>query len=179
MVVLVTSLLTSPTPKSIHIFPATRVHIWWLFVNSFMGYRENFRQTSTDRQTDGQTDKWTYLSLLTSNNLNWFFPEDVDIFYHWSNTSLTGNRNEQYVYLWDVNSSPPGQNGRLLADGIFKCIFVNENLCILINISLKFVLKGSKDNNPALVQIMAWRRIGDKSLSKSMLTRFTDEFTRH
>ena len=31
--------------------------------------------------------------------------------------------------------------------------------------SLKFVPKGPIDNYPALVQIMAWRRIGDKSLA--------------
>ena len=30
-----------------------------------------------------------------------------------------------------------------LADDIFKCIFLNENVWILINISLKFVPKGS------------------------------------
>ena len=27
-----------------------------------------------------------------------------------------------------VNSSPPGQNGRHFADDTFRCIFVNENL---------------------------------------------------
>ena len=49
------------------------------------------------------------------------------------------------------NSSPSEQNGRLLADNIFKCIFVNEKFSILIKISLKFVPKGPIDNNPALV----------------------------
>ena len=53
---------------------------------------------------------------------------------------------------------PPGQNGRHFADDIFKCIFLNENLCILIQISLKFVSKGPIDNKWALVQVMAWRR---------------------
>ena len=38
-----------------------------------------------------------------------------------------------------VNSSPPGQNGRHLADDIFRLIFMNEKSCILIKISLKFV----------------------------------------
>ena len=33
------------------------------------------------------------------------------------------------------NSSPPGQNGHHFADDIFKCIFVNEKVCILIQIS--------------------------------------------
>ena len=50
-----------------------------------------------------------------------------------------------------LNSSPPGQNVRRFTDDIFRCIFVNENICILIKISLKFVPKGPIDNNPALV----------------------------
>ena len=53
------------------------------------------------------------------------------------------------------------------------------NFCILIKISLKLVFHGPIDNNPALVQIMAWRRIGDKPLSEPMLTQFTDAFLRH
>ena len=50
-----------------------------------------------------------------------------------------------------LNSSSPGQNGRHFADDIFKCIFMNENVRISIQISLKFVPKGPIDNNPALV----------------------------
>ena len=56
---------------------------------------------------------------------------------------------------------------------------MNEKFCILIEISLNFVPDGPIDNIPALVQIMAWRRIGDKPLSESMLTRFTDAYMRH
>ena len=61
------------------------------------------------------------------------------------------------------------QNGRHSADDIFKCIFLNENCCILIEISLKFVLKGPIENKPSLVQIMACRRTGDKPLSGPMM----------
>ena len=50
-----------------------------------------------------------------------------------------------------VNSSPPGQNGRHFANGIFICIFVNKKFCILIEILPKFVPNGPIDNNPALV----------------------------
>ena len=50
-----------------------------------------------------------------------------------------------------VNSSPPGQNGCHFADDNFRCIFVNENFCILIKISLKFAPKGTMENNHALV----------------------------
>ena len=39
----------------------------------------------------------------------------------------------------------------ILADDIFKCIFLNEKFCILIKISLKFATKGWIDNNPTLV----------------------------
>ena len=40
-----------------------------------------------------------------------------------------------------------------------------ENIWIPIKISLKFVPKGSINNIPALVQIMAWHRPGDKPVS--------------
>ena len=68
-----------------------------------------------------------------------------------------------------LNTLRPRQNGRRFADDIFKCIFVNENAWILIKMSLKFVPKGPINNIPALVQIMAWRRPGDKPLSEAML----------
>ena len=46
---------------------------------------------------------------------------------------------------------------------------VNENDRISIKISLKFVLKDPINNIPALVQIMAWRRPGNKPLSEPMM----------
>ena len=67
------------------------------------------------------------------------------------------------------NTLRPRQNGRHFADDIFKCIFLDENVWIPIKISLKFVPKGPINNIPALVQIMAWRRPGDKPLSKPMM----------
>ena len=42
-------------------------------------------------------------------------------------------------------------NGRHFPDDIFKCIFLNKNVLILIKISLKFVPKGQINNIPALV----------------------------
>ena len=81
--------------------------------------------------------------------------------------------------MLSVNSSHLGQNGRYFADDIFRWVFVNEKCCILIKISLKTVPNGLINNNPALVKIMAWRRIGDKPLSESILTQFTDTYIRH
>ena len=73
-----------------------------------------------------------------------------------------------------INSSPPGQNDRHFADDIFKSIFLNKKICILIKNSLMFVPNGLSDNNPALVSIMVWRWICNKPLSEPMLVRFTD-----
>ena len=61
------------------------------------------------------------------------------------------------------------QNGCHFADDIFKHMFINENVWIPIKISLKFVPKGPINNIPALVQIMAWRRAGNKPLSEPMM----------
>ena len=69
------------------------------------------------------------------------------------------------------NTLRPRQNGRRFADDTFKRIFLNENVRISIKISLKFVPKGPINNNPELVQIMAWRRSGDKPLSEPMMVR--------
>ena len=78
-------------------------------------------------------------------------------------------------YIFDirvfVNTLRPGQHGRHVADDIFKCIFMNENVWILIKISQTFVPKGPINYIPALVQIMAWRRPGDKPLSEPMMVR--------
>ena len=66
------------------------------------------------------------------------------------------------------NTLRPRQNGRHFPDDIFKWIFVNENVWISINISLKFVPRGPVNNIPTLVQVMAWCRPGDKPLSEPM-----------
>ena len=68
-----------------------------------------------------------------------------------------------------VNSLRLRQNGRHFADDIFKCIFLNKNVWIPIKISLKFVPKGPVNIIPALVQMMAWRRPGDKPLSEPIM----------
>ena len=70
-----------------------------------------------------------------------------------------------------LNTLRPRQNGRHFPDAIFKWIFLNENVWISINISLKFVPRGPINNIPTLVQVMAWRRPGDKPLSEQMMVR--------
>ena len=74
-----------------------------------------------------------------------------------------------HLYKTHLNTLRPRQNGRCFADDTFKRIFLNENVRISIKISVKFVPKGPVNNNPTLVQIMAWRRSGDKPFSEPMM----------
>ena len=73
------------------------------------------------------------------------------------------------IQILSLNTLRPRQNRRLFADNIFKCVFLNENVWISINISPKFVPKGPINHIPALVQIMASRCPGDKPLSEPMM----------
>ena len=70
-----------------------------------------------------------------------------------------------YLDTKGVNTLRPRQNGCHFPDNIF----LNENVWLLINISLKFVPKGPINNIPALVQIMDWRQPDDKALSEPMI----------
>ena len=68
-----------------------------------------------------------------------------------------------------ISTLRPRQNGRHFADDIFFCIFLNKNVWIPIRILMKFVSKGPINIIPALIQIMDWRRLGDKPLSEPVL----------
>ena len=87
-------------------------------------------------------------SLSIRNMLQWNFNQNSNIF---------------------INTLRPRQNGRQIPDDNFKCIFMDENIQILIKISLKFVPKDPINNIPALVQIMAWCWPGNKPLSEWMM----------
>ena len=75
----------------------------------------------------------------------------------------------QWASIGSDNTLRPRQDGRHFPDDIFKRIFLNENIRISIQISLKFVSNGIINNIPALVHIMAWRRTGDKPLFEPMI----------
>ena len=105
--------------------------------------------------------------------------------YHWSFSSTVchDNNYQEFLEIASYVKQPlvpcnlitlrPRQNGRHFADEIFKWIFLNENVWIWIpiKITLKFVPQGPINNIPALVQIMVWRRPGDKPLSGPMTLR--------
>ena len=85
-----------------------------------------------------------------------------------------GTRGSSIIRLYDTEQIEhitlrPGQNGRHVTGDICKWILLNENVWIQIRISLQFVTKGPINNIPALVQIMAWHRPGEKPISQPMM----------
>ena len=88
---------------------------------------------------------------------------------HHNDMTLISDRPSSLSFVKYLHALRPRQNGRHFPDDIFKWIFLNENVWISIKISLKFVPKVPINNIPALVQIMAWRRAGDKPLSEPMM----------
>ena len=84
-----------------------------------------------------------------------------------------------YIIVFiQVNTLRPRQNGHHFADDIFKCIFLNENVWILIKISLKFVPKGPINNIPSLVQIMVLAPSRRQAIIWTNDGKFTDAYMR-
>ena len=68
-----------------------------------------------------------------------------------------------------LNTLRPTRNRQQFNYSILIRIFFNESVWISIKISLKFVRKGPTNNIAALVQIIAWRRPGDKLLFEPVM----------
>ena len=71
----------------------------------------------------------------------------------------------------NIKTLMPRQNGRHFAVDIFKRIFLNEKIWIAMKNLLKFVPEVPVNNIPGLVQVMAWIRPGNKSLSEPIIAR--------
>ena len=106
-----------------------------------------------------------------------FLIETAPCTFPWLYTKLASNWIQwQYVnipaeHLLQNHFTSLTHWGRDKMDAILllKCIFLSESVWIPIKISMKFVPKGPINNIPALVQIMAWRRPGNKPLSEPMM----------
>ena len=117
-------------------------------------------------------NQWSYgdveeLTLVTRN-----YPLSMQI----THFSFNALGRWDHVLCWkshnaSFNTLRTRQNVRQFADDTLKYIFLNENVRIAIEISLKFVSKCPINNIPALVQKMAWRQPGDKPLSEPMTVR--------
>ena len=97
-------------------------------------------------------------------------PEAMLTNHQWGLVAFTGGQfHQDMLKISILKTLRLRQNGHLLPDDIFKCIFLNENVWILIKISLKFVPMGPCNHIPALVHIMAWHQPSDKPLSEPMM----------
>ena len=121
-----------------------------------------------------QQQRETYWRVM--NHMNKSIPNLTNTWWGWWFREA-GRQSKETIHVLSnctgtyVNTLKPRQNGRHFPDDIFKWIFMNENAWIAINISLKFVPMGPINNIPALVQVMAWRRPGDKPLCEPMMVR--------
>ena len=100
--------------------------------------------------------------LITKQEVTWYCSKLHSV-------SQTCSNNRMSSINFCVNTLRPRQNGHNFPDDIFKCIFLNESICISLKIWLHSFPKFRINNNPALVQIMAWHRPGDKPLSEPMM----------
>ena len=101
----------------------------------------------------------------------WVWVKLTSIRLQWDTT-----KRERYVYYLTCsvfNTLRLSQNGHHFVDDTFKCIFLNENVLNLIEISWKYVPRGWIDNNSVLVRIMVWSWTCAKSLSEPMMVQFT------
>ena len=60
---------------------------------------------------------------------------------------------QQTIFTTNLFLNPPakhGQSWRRYADDNFRCVFVNRNVCILIEISLKFVRRNAINNKASI-----------------------------
>ena len=128
---------------------------WWENFGFLKSYPDQYNQYTA---TTAATSKRSMISI----NQDFTHHRYMDsIMVKWTNT---------------LKSSFPEQNICYSAN-ILKWIFTYENLYNLINISglfsFMFVSNGPIDNKWVLVQILAWRRTGDKPVSEPILIQFT------
>ena len=97
--------------------------------------------------------------------------ELFDEHHDYSSTRCYINTTSNFNYILQLNTLRPRQNGRYIPDDIFKRIFLNETWWISLKIWLKFVPNVRINKIPASIQVMAWRRPGDKPLSEPMMVR--------
>ena len=113
----------------------------------------------------------THYTHNEANTIQSYYWIHISSFPQWiiDNTHLALEGEVQGIF----NTLRLRQDGWHSADHIFKYIFLNGDVWILINISQKFVPKGPIINIPALVQITAWHWPGNKPLSEPMIIRLS------
>ena len=106
------------------------------------------------------------------HNMRWPFSASYMVVFIIFDTHILNTNSDFHGINYPINTLRP----RLKLDAVLQttlsksCSWI-KNVWISIKISLKFVAKGLINNIPVLVQIMAWRRPGDKLLPELMMVR--------
>ena len=133
--------------------------------NSFKRTHGNVYDVCCEDWKDGHVKTWPHCALMIKPCIFLMpFPDHITAV--WQRVTFIYRR---CSLLPALNTLEPRQNGRQFPEDIFKCIFQNENVWISLDISLKFVPKVQINIMPVLVQIIAWRRPGDKPLSEPIV----------
>ena len=77
------------------------------------------------------------------------------------------------------NLSPVEKMAAILQTTFLNAFSWMKSFVFRFKISLKLVPKGPIDNQSALVQVMAWRRTGDKPLSEPVLSQIRNAYLLH
>ena len=130
----------------------------WIWLSRYLKFHSNIPRVNK-LMPHCDNPKWWELQNKFKTLLNLYQQNNIDIL------------------VFQVDTLRPRRNRRLFANNIFKCILLNENILISIKISLKFIPKGTINNIPALVQIMAWHQPGDKPYASLGLNELTNELS--
>ena len=129
---------------------------------------KNFAYREINQRGFSNPDPWSMFQICLGCLVKVWY-DNNNFCYQCSRSLVKGTSDWHFIQIIVINTLRPRQDGRHFPDDILKCIFLNENVWFPITISLKFVPKRLFNNIPALVQIMAWRRSGDKPLSAPMM----------
>ena len=128
---------------------AMACHYLFIFSQQLKVFCQNFSQTKNSFANYSQIrafGEWRMLSASLDMKIN------VKVEY----TEKNRIKGQDFFYCGIAfehifNTLRPRQDGCHFTDAIFTCIFFNENGCILIRFSLKYVRKGSVSAEPMMI----------------------------
>ena len=141
------------------------VYSLWGFKSIYRGKRELYISVTDSMIVWDLTVKLAPTSWSMSNVIKgiWLFSRHLGMLLSAKVISIIQRKCVHYYLThWGWDKIPP------FCRPIFKCIFVNENVWISLQISPKFVPKVRNNNISAYVQIMHWHWPGDKPSSEPM-----------
>ena len=162
---------SSPKADVLNIIAVIINATWRIGITKLCFRYELSRHHCYGMQTCG-VKQMKYLHMLVSDQwliLKW---KDLEMISEFMENCITWNSHTQSLISCGMNSKNTlrlTQKVHHFADNIFQCIFLNENVWILLKISLKVIPKVPINNFPTFIQMMAWHQASNKPLSEPMM----------